>query len=101
MEDDNAACMALFQKELHYHERMVRLNLRQATLVDQYVQTPGVINTKRRYMQAVRSHREKAGICVERWAFFAKREKHERIREAKGHYETAIDDAIGKLREGR
>ena len=100
-EDDNEACMVLFQEELQHHERMVRVNLRDATIMDQYVQTPGVMAAKRQCMQAVRSHRIKAVNCVQRWTFFAKRQKHERAKARKGRYEKAIADAIGELREGR
>ena len=80
--DDNAKGMAIDQRELQYHERMVRVNLQQYRNMAEFVQSPGVQAAARKYMLAVRSHRAKATQCIQRWAWFAKRKKHERIRAA-------------------
>ena len=80
IEADNGACMAIFQQELHHAERMVKINLRDARCMELYVQTPGVKHKRKQYMRAVMSHRERALRAAHRWAYFAKREKHDRRR---------------------
>ncbi len=86
-EPDNTACMAIFQRELQHAERMVRLNLRHARQMESYVQTPGVVAKKRQYMYAVTSYRQQANTIIQRWVYFAKREKHARLR--------TVEDALG------